>query len=39
MKLFMEPEMEITKFAMEDVITTSYVEPDLGDVEDGGGWG
>ena len=36
MKLFMEPEMEITKFAVEDIITTSGK---LEDVEDGGGWG
>lgn len=34
MKKFVEPEIEITEFAVEDVITTS-----LEDVENGGGWG
>ena len=36
MKKFMEPEIEILKFNVEDVITTSG-EPDPGD--DGLGWG
>ena len=35
MKFFVEPEIEIVKFAVEDVITTSG----FGDEEDGGGWG
>ena len=34
MKKYMNPEMEIKKYDVEDVITTSFE-----DVEDGGGWG
>lgn len=34
MKKFEYPEIEISKFEIEDVVTTS-----LGDVDDGLGWG
>ena len=34
MKEFMNPEIEISKFSVEDVITASLEE-----TEDGGGWG
>lgn len=38
MKKFMEPEIEVEKFAVVDVITTSNEgDPDAGD--DGLGWG
>lgn len=36
MKKFIEPEMDVAKFMVEDVITTS---PDISDPENGGGWG
>lgn len=36
MKKFLEPEIEIEKFDVVDVITTSEVLPDAGD--DGLGW-
>lgn len=39
MKKFMDPELEIIKYGVEDIITTSYDEeekPD--DVENGVGW-
>jgi len=35
-KIYDDPELKITKFDVEDVITDS--DPELGEEEDGGGW-
>ena len=38
MKEFLEPEMEIERFNIADIITTSGDDLDIGDLDNGIGW-
>ena len=38
MKQFLEPDLEILKFAVEDIITSSTDEEGIPDVDEGLGW-